>query len=147
MGRMKNYVTKSISKQIYIAYYLGDKIEIVDIKKAEVNGRVISELIYEVTNENINLLRDIINYNVKKLNNEQKDEGRRKRSQQLSIYFEKKEQKEKEEEERKKEKEERAKEKEEYKEEEFNAMLEAFMKNDKELIKEFDKRNRKKGRK
>lgn len=147
MGRMKNYVTKSMAKQLYIGYYIGDKIEIVGINKVEEDGRVISELIYEVTNENINLLRDIINYNVEKLNNEQRDEGRRKRSQQLSIYFEKKEQKEKEEELREKEKEQRAKEKEEYKEEEFNAMLEAFMKNDKELIKEFDKRNRKKGRK
>lgn len=140
MGRMKNYTTKSMAKQLYIGYYIGDKIEIVGINKVEVDGRVISELIYEVTNENINLLRDIINYNVEKLNNEQRDEGRRKRSQQLSIYFEKKEQKEKEEEER-------AKEKEQYKEEEFNAMLEAFMENDKELIKEFDKKNRKKGRK
>lgn len=140
MGRMKNYVTKSMAKQLYIGYYIGDKIEIVGINKVEEDGRVISELIYEVTNENINLLRDIINYNVKKLNNEQRDEGRRKRSQQLSIYFEKKEQKEKEEEERKKEEE-------EYKEEEFNAMLKAFMENDKELLKEFDKKNRKRGRK
>ncbi len=147
MGRMKNYTTKSMAKQLYIGYYIGDKIEIVGINKVEEDGRVISELIYEVTNENINLLRDIINYNVEKLNNEQRDEGRRKRSQQLSIYFEKKEQKEKEEGERKKEEEERAKEKERYKEDEFNAMLKAFMENDKELLKEFDKKNRKKGRK
>ena len=35
MGRIRNYRTKSLLRQFYIAYYIGDKIEIVDIKKVE----------------------------------------------------------------------------------------------------------------
>ena len=143
MGRIRNYRTKSLLRQFYIAYYIGDKIEIVDIKKAELdNGRIVSELYYSVTEENLPLLKDIIDCKLGNLTNEQKDMARVKRKQQMKLYFEKKKK-----EERKREEEERAKEKKEYKEEEFNAMLKAFMENDKELIKEFDKRNRKKGRK
>ena len=141
MGRIRNYRTKSLLRQFYIAYYIGDKIEIVDIKKAELdNGRIVSELYYSVTEENLPLLKDIIDCKLGNLTNEQKDMARVKRKQQMKLYFEKKEQREK-------EKEQREKEKEQYKEEEFNAMLKAFMENDKELIKEFDKRNRKRGKK
>ena len=87
---VKNYTTKNKYVQLLIAYYFGDRIEIIKIKKHYVNNNndTILEITYKVTESNFLKLQRILERKAEPLGVGHKLEiAKERRREQITLYY------------------------------------------------------------
>lgn len=87
---VKNYTTKNRYVQLLIAYYFGDRIEIINIKKHYINDNndTILEITYKVTEDNFLKLQRILERKAEPLGVGHKLEiAKERRREQITLYY------------------------------------------------------------